>query len=80
MIAVETLFLTALLSAFIGLIGLLALAGPAVSPLVRYRSFLGNLVILAAIVSVGSFFFYALSPHRAARSVYGDSAASTVRL
>lgn len=71
MVAIETLYLTALLSAFIGLIALFALSQPATTPLTGMRHFLGNLIIVAAIVSVASFLFYAISPHYASRQVYG---------
>ena len=72
MIAVETLYLTALLSAFIGLIALFVMSASRAGRPVR-SSFLGNLIILATVVSLGSFFVYALSPRGEARSVYGAS-------
>lgn len=74
MVTVEALFLTALLSAYMGLIALFALTAP------RPRgsgdhNFLMNLVMLAAIVSLASFLLYAVSPHSAARAIYGASVA-----
>lgn len=80
MVAIETLYLTALLSAFIGLIALFALSQPAAAPLKGMRSFLGNLIVIMAVVSVTSFFFYAVSPHLASRQVYGDVGARVLRI
>ncbi len=80
MIAIETLYLTALLSAFIGIIALFALTQPTAAPLARTRTFLGNLIVIMAVVSVASFFFYALSPHSVARQVYGDAEALLLRI
>lgn len=70
MVAVESLYLAALLSAFVGLIALLVLAGPEIARSARMKNFLAGVIVTAAIVSVGSLFLYALSPHAAARSVY----------
>ena len=78
MIAVETLYLSALLVAFVGLIALIVLAGRANGS--SSRSFLGNIVILAAIASLGSFLFYAFSARDDARSVYGAAAVRYLRL
>ncbi len=70
MVAVESLYLVALLSAFVGLIALFVLAGPEIARPARSKKFLAGVILTAAIVSVGSFFLYALSPHAATRSVY----------
>jgi hypothetical protein len=78
MIAVETLYLSALLIAFVGLIALIVLAGRANGS--SSGSFLGNIVILAAIASLGSFLFYAFSARDDARSVYGAAAVRYLRL
>ncbi|MEK4032568.1 hypothetical protein WOC76_03500 [Methylocystis sp. IM3] len=72
MISVETFYLTALLSAFIGLIALFALPQPP-AHLARTGGFLGRLIVITAVISVASFFFYALSPRIAARQVYGQA-------
>jgi hypothetical protein len=72
-VAVETLFLTALLSAFIGAVALFALASPQASP--RAKAALTAVVVAASVAAVGSFFIYAISPHEAARrTVYGGVA------
>lgn len=74
-VAVETLFLVAVLSAFIGLVGLLALNSPAARGSARLRGSLVGTIVVAAVAAVGSLFFYALTPHEAARrSVYGAAA------
>ncbi len=78
MIAVETFYLTALLIAFVGLIALIVLAGPAVGN--SSRRFLANIALLAAIASAGSFLFYALSASEGARSVYGAANVRYLRL
>ncbi len=70
MVAVESLYLAALLSAFVGLIALLVLSGREITRTAGMKNFLAGVIITAAIVSVGSLFLYALSPHAAARSVY----------
>jgi hypothetical protein len=75
MVAVETLYLTALLSAFIGLIGLFALTRSDIKRSAKLKNFLGAIVVVTAIVSVGSLFLYSQSPHNDARSVYGSTAA-----
>lgn len=75
MVAVESLYLAALLSAFIGLIALFVLAGRPDG-----RKFLVGVIVAAAIVSVGSLFLYALSPHAAARSVYGSTLALSIQI
>lgn len=80
MIAIETLFLTALLSAFIGLIALFALAQPKTPPLMKNRSLLGNLIVVMAVLSVASFILYAFSPHIAARQVYGTAEVGAVHI
>jgi hypothetical protein len=74
MIAVETLYLTSLLSAFIGLIALFVLIGPAKSRPAAYSAGLGNVIVLATLVSLGAFFVYALSPRAEARAVYASAA------
>jgi hypothetical protein len=78
MIAVETLYLSALLIAFVGLIALIVLAASANGS--SSRSFLGNIVIVAAIASLGSFLFYAFSARDEARSVYGAANVRYLRL
>lgn len=71
-VAVETLYLTALLSAFIGLVGLFALAGPAARTSFRARQSLLGVVVAATVVSLSSYILYALSPHQEARqATYG---------
>ncbi|KAF2992488.1 hypothetical protein OGR47_05535 [Methylocystis sp. MJC1] len=80
MVAVESLYLAALLSAFIGLIALLVLAGPEIARPARSKNFLAGVIVATAIMSVGSFFLYALSPHAVARAVYGASLARQVQL
>lgn len=72
-VAVETLFLTAVLSAFVGLIALLALASRVAHRSERVKSSLFGVVLTATIAAVGSFLLYARSPHEAARqTVYGQ--------
>lgn len=78
MVVVESLYLLALLSAFVGLIALFVLAEPA-SPS-NAKKLLGRVIVAAAIVSVGSLFLYALSPHAAARSAYGPAPAASIQL
>jgi ABC-type enterobactin transport system permease subunit len=80
MIAVESLYLTALLSAFIGLIALFALSAPKITRSVPSKGFLPGLIVAAAILSVGSFLLYALSPRDQARSVYGTSIVRSVQI
>jgi hypothetical protein len=71
-VAVETLYLTALLSAFIGLVGLFALAGPATRTSFRARQSLLGFIVAATVVSLSSYVLYALSPHQEARQAeYG---------
>lgn len=77
MIAVESLYLTALLIAFVGLIALIVLASTIESP---PRRFLGNIVILAAIASAASFLLYASTAREDARSVYGAATVRYLRL
>jgi hypothetical protein len=78
MIAVETLYLTALMSAFVGFIALFALSAPGMGR--SFRVALANFVVLAAVASVLSFLTYALSGHDAARSVYGAANIGLLRL
>lgn len=74
-VAVETLFLIAVLSAFIGLVALLALSSLAARGSPSLRSSLVGTIVVATAAAVGSYFFYALTPHEAARqSVYGAAA------
>ncbi len=73
MVAVETLFLAALLSAFIGFVAFLALASPQVGGLARMRGALVGIVVAASVASVGAFFLYALSPHEAVREAVYDA-------
>jgi ABC-type Fe3+-siderophore transport system permease subunit len=74
-VAVETLFLTALLSAFIGAIALFALASPQARRSPRAQGALTALVVAASVAALGSFFIYAVSPHEAARqAVYSGVA------
>jgi hypothetical protein len=80
MVAVESLYLAALLSAFIGLIALFVLSGAEVARTAGMKNFLVGVIVTAALVSVGSLFVYALSPHAAARSVYGSALASSTEL
>jgi hypothetical protein len=79
MVAVESLYLVALLSAFIGLIALFVLAGPGIGR-PEGRKFLVSVIVAAAILSVGSLFLYALSPHAVARSVYGSTLAPSIQI
>ena len=79
MVAVESLYLTALLSAFVGLIGLLVLSAPNIAR-TDARKYLVGLIVAAAIVSVGSLFLYALSPHAVARSVYGSTSETSIQI
>lgn len=66
-VAVETLFLTALMSAFIGAVALFALASSQARRSPRAQGALAALVAAASVAAVGSFFLYAVSPHEAAR-------------
>jgi ABC-type Fe3+-siderophore transport system permease subunit len=71
-VAVETLFLTALLSAFIGIVAFLAFASPQARGSTTMRGALAGLVVAASVAALGSFFLYAVSPHEQARqTVYG---------
>jgi hypothetical protein len=71
-VAIETLFLTALLSAFIGAVALFALASPQARRSPRAQGALTAIVVAASVAAVGAFFVYAVSPHEAARqAVYG---------
>jgi ABC-type enterobactin transport system permease subunit len=70
MVVAESLYLAALLSAFVGLIALLVLSGPEIARSARTKDFLAGVIITATILSVGSLFLYALSSHAAARSIY----------
>ena len=73
MIVVETLFLTAVLSAFVGLIALMALTSRAAQRSERLEGSLFGVVLTATIAAVAAFLLYARSPHEAARqSVYGQ--------
>lgn len=73
MIAVETFFLTALLSAFIGLIALLSLARPRLPNRTRPDRAVANFALVAAVISLGSLLLYAQSPRESARLVYGPA-------
>ncbi len=74
-VAVETLFLTALLSAFIGAVALFALASPQAERSPRAKGALVAVVVAASVTALGSFFIYAVAPHQAARqAVYGGGA------
>jgi uncharacterized membrane protein len=75
MVAVESLYLAALLSAFIGFIAFFVLAGRS-----EGRKFLVGVIVAAAIISIGSLLLYALSPHAVARSVYGSPLAASVQI
>ena len=77
MIAVETLYLTALLSAFIGWIALLSLARPRGA---ASDHSLVNFIVIAAVISLGSFLLYAQSPRESARLVYGAALARPANL
>lgn len=77
MVAVESLYLTALLAAFVGLVGLVVLASMSES---APRRVIGNIVILAAIASAASFLLYASSTRDDARSVYGATNVRYLRL
>ncbi|WP_442756215.1 hypothetical protein ACNHKD_06270 [Methylocystis sp. JAN1] len=80
-VAVETLFLLAMLSAFIGIVALLALYSAAAQGSPRLRGSLVGTVVAATAAAVGSYFLYALSPHEAARqSVYGAAAPSALTI
>ncbi|WP_442755241.1 hypothetical protein ACNHKD_00825 [Methylocystis sp. JAN1] len=80
MVAVESLYLAALLSAFIGLIALFVLAGPAVARPAATKNFLVGVIVTAAILSVGSLVLYAMSPRAVARSVYGAELAPSIQI
>jgi ABC-type Fe3+-siderophore transport system permease subunit len=71
MVAVETLFLTALLSAFIGFVALFAFASPQARGSARTRNALAGIIVAASVVSLGSYALYAFSPHETVRTVYG---------
>ncbi|WP_424363647.1 hypothetical protein [Methylocystis parvus] len=75
-VAVESLFLMAVMSAFVGIVALLALGSPAAKSSPRLRSSLVGTIVVATAAAVGSYFFYALAPHEAARqAVYGAAGA-----
>ncbi len=73
MVAVESLFLAALLSAFIGFVAVLALASPQASGSARMRGALVGVVVAASVAAVGSFFLYAASPHEPLRQTVSDA-------
>ncbi len=75
MVAIEALYLTALMSAFVGLIALISVSR---RDIIRSRmgGQLARVIMVAALVSLGSFFLYALSPHDVVRNVYGVYAES----
>jgi hypothetical protein len=79
MVTVESLYLVALLSAFVGLIALMALSAPNFAQ-TDGRRYLVGVIVAAAIVSVGSPFLYALSPHAVARSVYGSNSQTAIQI
>ncbi len=72
MVAVETLFLTAMLSSFIGFVAFFAFASPQAKGSTGMRSALSGIIVAASVAAVGSYFLYAVSPHESLRqSVYG---------
>lgn len=75
MVVVETLFLTALLSAFVGLVALLASTRPQVRASERLSGIIRVVVLASATIAVASLALYAVSPHETARqSAYGVNA------
>jgi ABC-type Fe3+-siderophore transport system permease subunit len=73
-VAIETLFLTALISAFIGLVALFAIASPTARGSSRLRQYLLGVTVAATIVSLTSYVLYALTPHEETRqTVYMGS-------
>jgi ABC-type enterobactin transport system permease subunit len=79
MVAVESLYLMALLSAFVGLIAMMVLSAPDIAR-ADVKKLLVGVIVAASIVSVGSLFLYALSPHAVARSVYGSTSATSIQI
>lgn len=80
-VAVEILYLAAVLSGFVGLIGLFALASQAGRSSIRARQSLAGVIVAATVVSVGSYVLYALAPHQEARRAeYGALAAPKATL
>lgn len=74
MVIIESMFMIALLSAFAGIIALLALARPEVRQSKETNRRLVNVVVAATAVSVTSFFLYAITPHQEVRqTAYGGS-------
>ena len=72
MIVVETLFLTALLSAFIGIVALLASTRPQVRASAQLSRILQAVLVVSAVAATASLALYAVSPHEQARqSAYG---------
>ncbi|QGM97829.1 hypothetical protein [Methylocystis parvus] len=72
-VAVESLFLLALLSAFIGLVALLALNSPTARRSPQMRGTLVAAIVAAAVAALGSYLIYAATPHEEARrAVYGE--------
>lgn len=63
MVALESLFLAALLSAFIGFVAFVALASPQASGSAQLRGALVGIVVAASVAAVGAFFLYAIRPH-----------------
>jgi hypothetical protein len=79
MVAVESLYLMALLSAFVGLIAMMVISAPDMARTDVKRLLVG-VVVAASIISVGSLLLYALSPHAVARSVYGSTPATSIQI
>ncbi len=67
MIAVETLFLTALVSAFIGFVAFFAFASPQARGVARMRDALVGVIVAASVTAVGAFVLYAFTPHESLR-------------
>jgi ABC-type Fe3+-siderophore transport system permease subunit len=74
MVVIESLFMVALLSAFIGIIALLVMARPEAQQSREANRTLGRVVVGATAVAVLSFLIYAVSPHEEVRqTAYGGS-------
>jgi hypothetical protein len=75
MVVVETLFLIALVSAFVGLVALLASTRPQVRASARLNGIIHLVIVASAAIAIASLALYAVSPHEAARqSAYGVNA------
>jgi ABC-type Fe3+-siderophore transport system permease subunit len=75
MVALEALFLAALLSAFIGFVAFVALASPQASGSAQLRGALVGIVVAASVAAVGAFFLYAISPGETLPQTVSDAGA-----